>query len=57
MRHPVLTKAVLGRRSKAERSGGFAESDMVVPMEDMGETYQRLANNKRVGKAVKAGAK
>ena len=33
------------------------DGDLVVPMEDIGETYQRLANNKRVGKAVKAGAK
>lgn len=45
------------RRSKTERAGGFVDGDMVVPMEDMGETYQRLANDKRVGKAVKAGAK
>lgn len=29
----------------------------VVCMEDLGGAYQRLANNQRVGKAVKAGAR
>lgn len=33
------------------------DGDLVVPMEDMGEAYQRLANHKRVGGAVKASAK
>jgi len=33
-----------------------AEGDFVVPMESMGEAYQRLANNNRVGGAVKAGS-
>jgi hypothetical protein len=45
------------RRMKNDRSAGYlAEGDVVVPMEAMGEAYYRLANNNRVGGAVKAGA-
>lgn len=46
------------RRVKTDsRSAGYlAEGDVVVPMEAMGEAYYRLANNNRVGGAVKAGA-
>ena len=40
-----------------DRAAVFADSDLVVPMEDMGGAYVKLANNKRVGKAVKAGAR
>ncbi len=48
---------MLCRRMKSDRSAGYlAEGDVVVPMEAMGEAYYRLANNNRVGGAVKAGA-
>ena len=45
------------RKVKTERSGGLMDEGYVVCMEDLGGAYQRLANNKRVGKAVKAGAR
>ena len=43
------------RSERAEAPYGL-DGDVVVPMEAMGEAYQRLANNNRVGGAVKAGA-
>ena len=48
--------ALVGRRVSSERVG-MSEGDIVVPMEAMGEAYYRLANNDRVGGAVKAGAR
>ena len=42
---------------RTDRAATYVDGELVVPMEDMGDTYQKLANNKRVGKAVKAGAK
>ena len=42
---------------KTERSNGPLEEGLVVCIEDLGGTYQRLANDKRVGKAVKASAR
>lgn len=45
------------RRAKNDRaSASLSEGDVVVPMEAMGEAYYRLANNNRVGGAVKAAA-
>jgi hypothetical protein len=46
----------LCRRVRNERSYSLGEGDVVVPMEAMGDAYYRLANNNRVGGAVKAGA-
>ena len=47
-----------GRRVRTDRAAApyTADGDIVVPMEAMGEAYRRLANNDRVGGAVKAGA-
>eukprot|EP00884_Botryococcus_braunii_P015895 jgi/Botrbrau1/298/Bobra.0022s0264.1 len=45
------------RRAKNDRAtANYSEGDVVVPMEAMGEAYYRLANNNRVGGAVKAAA-
>jgi hypothetical protein len=45
------------RRAKNDRANAnYSEGDVVVPMEAMGEAYYRLANNNRVGGAVKAAA-
>jgi hypothetical protein len=48
-----------GRRVRSDRAGTAytsSDGDVVVPMEAMGEAYRRLADNNRVGGAVKAGA-
>ncbi|KAK9808822.1 hypothetical protein WJX72_004299 [[Myrmecia] bisecta] len=46
------------RRAKAERVTAMypADDDVVVPMDAIGEAYQRLANHGRVGRAVTASA-
>ena len=46
------------RRSKSERSAPAypAVDDVVVPMDALGDTYFRLANDDRVGRAVRASA-
>ncbi len=48
------------RRVKSERaSASFASNmdDVVVPMDSLGEAFDRLANDNRVGSYVKAGAR
>lgn len=44
------------RRVARASSWNGSEGDVLVPMEAMGETYSRLANNGRVGSAIKAGS-
>ena len=45
-------------RRRIARSASFegSEGDILVPMEAMGEAYNRLANHGRVGSAIKAGS-
>ena len=45
-------------RRRVARSASFAgsEGDVLVPMEAMGEAYNRLGNHGRVGSAIKAGS-
>ena len=48
------------RRVKTERaSASFGSNldDVVVPMDSLGEAFDRLANDNRVGSYVKAGAR
>ncbi|DBA88229.1 TPA: hypothetical protein ACH3X1_016587 [Trebouxia sp. C0004] len=48
------------RRAKTERasaSSGSNLDDVVVPMDSLGEAFDRLANDNRVGSYVKAGAR
>ena len=54
----VMGNLCCGRRVRTDRAAApcSADGDVVVPMEAMGEAYRRLANNDRVGGAVKAGA-
>ena len=53
---PACQIVAVCRKTRTDRSSHLVDGDLVVPMEDIGETYLRLANNKRVGRAVKAGA-
>ncbi|PSC71978.1 golgin candidate 1 [Micractinium conductrix] len=49
--------AAVKRRGAADRHAAGSDADAaLVPMERIGDAYQRLANNDRVGGAVKAGA-
>jgi len=48
------------RRVRTERAGSSYTSnldDVVVPMDSLGEAFDRLANDNRVGSYVKAGAR
>lgn len=48
------------RRVRTERAGtSYASNldDVVVPMDSLGEAFDRLANDNRVGSYVKAGAR
>ena len=51
---------LLCRRVKTERASasfGSSTEDVVVPMDSLGEAFDRLANDNRVGSYVKAGAR
>lgn len=48
------------RRVKSERASSSFSSNLeetVVPMDSLGEAFDRLANDNRVGSYVKAGAR
>ena len=54
----VTASTMPHRRSKSERSASAypALDDVVVPMDALGDTYFRLANHDRVGRAVRVSA-
>ena len=51
-----LSGVCVCRRVARANSMSGAEGDVLVPMEAMGEAYNRLANHGRVGSAIKAGS-
>ena len=53
-----LVRQILYRRIRIERANTHTSNleDVVVPMDSLGEAFDRLANNNRVGSYVKAGA-
>jgi len=45
------------KTERASASFGSNLDDVVVPMDSLGEAFDRLANDNRVGSYVKAGAR